>query len=364
MIFGWIYGKIKNNLEIIVFEVLKMNQKRIIIQVFAFTLVFCLFASLSVFASNGKQQKEGIFTYVVEDGSAIITNVDDTEEIVSVPETLGGAPVTALAGGACGGSIKMKEIILPDSVTSIGSMCFSYCTELSRITLPKKLTTLESGIFNHCTRLRNIEIPKSVKYIEKDAFYRCDELWTITLQDGTKSIGENAFAACPNLSAATIPESVSYIGDNAFQNGAGFRIYAKPGTKAEAFAKANNIPFEELITVSVNGEKISFDQPPLTDTVNYRTLVPMRAVLSNLGAEISWDNSVNAAGISLLNNRILVRIGEPFMMVNGAPYLLSSPAIEFNNRTLLPIRSVIEAINGTVQWNEETKHIDITVAID
>ena len=90
----------------------------------------------------------------------------------------------------------------------------------------------------------------------------------------------------------------------------------------------------------------------------------MRAVLSVLGAEISWDNNVNAAGIDLLGSRILVRIGEPFMMLNGEAYMLSSPAIEFNSRTLVPIRNIIEAINGTVQWNEDEKHIIITVAMD
>ncbi len=341
-----------------------MMQKRKLWQVVSILLILFLFPSLGVAAKETKQQKEGVFTYVVEDGFATITNVDDEETVLTIPETLGGAPVTALAGGACGGSIKLQKVILPDTITSIGSMCFSYCTELTEIELPQKLTTLENGLFNHCTKLRNIKIPESVKSIEKDAFYRCDELWTITLPDGLQFIGENAFAACPNLSAATIPTSVISIGENAFQKAGGFRIYAKPGSKGEVYAKSNGIPFEELITVYVNGQKIYFDQPPITDAENFRTLVPMRAVLSILGAEITWDNDSNAAGIDLLGNRILLRIGEPFMMVNGEAQELSSPAIEFNLRTLLPIRNVIEAINGTVQWDEERKRIDVFVDVD
>ncbi len=341
-----------------------MKQKRNLWRIVSVLLILFHLPSFGVAAKETKQQKEGVFTYVVEDGFATITNVDDEETVLMIPEALGGAPVTALAGGACGGSIKLQKVMLPDTVTSIGSMCFSYCTELTEIRLPQKLSKLENGVFNHCTKLRNIEIPESVKVIEKDAFYRCDELWTITLPDGLQSIGENAFAACPNLSAATIPPSVVSIGENAFQKAGGFRIYAKPGSKGEAYAKINDISFEELITVHVNGQKIHFDQPPITDTENFRTLVPMRAVLSVLGAEISWDNHSNAAGIDLLGNRILIRIGESFMMVNGEAKELSSPAIEFNLRTLLPIRNVIEAIKGTVQWDEDTKHIDIFVDVD
>ncbi len=340
-----------------------MSQKNTVTFALLLSLLLSIFASVTVFADSAKQQKEGIFTYVIEDGTATITNVDDTQQVVTVPEAFGSTPVTTLAGGAFGGSVKIEKVILPDTITSINSMCFSYCTELTSVTLPEKLTKLENGIFNHCTKLRTIQLPDTLKTIEKDAFYRCDELWTIAIPDGVTSIGENAFAACPNLSAATIPESVTVIGENAFQKKAGFRIYAKPGSKGEAFAMEHEIPYEELITVSVNGEDIVFDQPPVTDTVNFRTLVPMRAVLSQLNAEIKWDATTDSSVISLPNHRLTIRVGETFMMVNGEKRELSTPAIEYNWRTLVPIRDIIEAVDGTVQWDEEKKHISIKADI-
>lgn len=308
-------------------------------------------------------QKEGIFSYTVSGKNATITNVQDTQETVVIPEKINDYTVTALASGACGGSAVIREVIIPDTVTEIGATCFAYSTGIQSIKLPASLSKIESGTFSQCTALRTIEIPAGIKSIENDAFYRCDELWTVTLPEGLLSIGENAFAACPNLAAATVPASVTAIGKNAFQASGGFRIYAKPGTAAQTFAAENGITFEELITVSVNGTPVVFDQPPVTDTKNYRTLVPMRAVLSLLGAEISWDNSMNMAGIDLLGNRLLVRIGEPFMMVNGKVYNLSSPAVEFNSRTLLPIRDIIESVGGKVSWNEDQKHIDVTCTV-
>ena len=58
---------------------------------------------------------------------------------------------------------------------------------------------------------------------------------------------------------------------------------------------------------------------------------------------------------------MLIRPGEPFMMVNGKVYYLNSSAVEFNNRLMLPIRDVIEALGGKVVWSEEQKLITITI---
>lgn len=326
-------------------------------------LLLSSFVTVNVFAAETKQQKEDIFTFIIEDGNATITNVDDVKKIVSVPDTLGGVPVSSLAGGAFGGSLKIEKIVLPNTITSIGSMCFSYCTELEEVILPEKILSLENGVFNHCSKLRSIQIPNNVSVIEKDAFYRCDELWTITIPDGVRSIGDNAFASCPNLSAATIPESVINIGEDSFQKADGFRIYAKPGSVAETYAKNNEIPFEELITVSVNDSEVVFDQPPVTDTKNFRTLVPMRAIMEKLGAIITWDEKTDSSKITMQDYEIKINVNQPTMEVNETEYILSTPAIEFNWRTMVPIRDIIESVGGTVSWNEEQKHIDIQTNI-
>lgn len=329
--------------------------------IFLLCLAFLsLFTCVSIFADTETEIKNDIFTYTISDGKATIIDVGDTQKKVEIPAKFENYPVVALASGACGGNTVMEEIIIPDSVTSIGSMCFSYCTSLTNVTLPKKLTSIESGAFHHCTKLRSITLPDTLKSIGKDAFYRCDELWTISIPESVTTIGENAFADCQNLSAATISANVKNIEKNAFEAHDGFQIYAKPDTVAANFAKSQNIVFEELITISVNGQSVVFDQPPITDLKNYRTLVPMRAILTPLGANITWDNYFNMAGIDLFGNRLLVRIGEPFMMLNGSAYTLSVPAVEFNNRTMLPVRDIVEAVGGTVEWDEKTKHITIT----
>ena len=54
-------------------------------------------------------------------------------------------------------------VVIPDSVTEIGSYAFSGCANISKENLSKKLETLNYGAFQNCTTLVEIEIPKSLK---------------------------------------------------------------------------------------------------------------------------------------------------------------------------------------------------------
>ena len=148
------------------------------------------------------------------------------------------------------GSKPRGKIILPDSVTSIGSRAFSWCS-LTGITIPASVTTIGSWAFNGCSSISSINIPASVTSIEDNAFADCKNLKTLTVDSGnTKyksvnniiytidgknlisaagglsgtidipddvtSIGSWAFNGCSSLSSITIPASVTSIGSWAF----------------------------------------------------------------------------------------------------------------------------------------------------
>ena len=297
------------------------------------TAIICM----ASYANDSESYTEDIFTYTVSDNQAVITNIEDVREVVIIPEKLGGYTVISISSGACGGSNKIREIIISDTVTSVGSMCFAYSPGISAVKLPSALKSIGDG-----------------------AFYQCENLWCINIPDGTSYVGDNAFAMCSNLTAATVPDSVTQIGPSAFPVSDGFRIYASVTSDAHYYAETNGIGFEELIHVKVNGKEIVFDQPCITDTQNYKTLVPMRAVLESLDAQIEWDDMMNMARIDVMDSRLLIRPEEPFMMINNQVYYLSRPAVEFNNRIMLPIRDVIEALSGKIAWDEDQKLITVT----
>ena len=123
----------------------------------------------------------------------------------------------------------LSEIVLPNTLTSIGSYAFSNCIRLKKITLGNAVTTIKSGTFNNCFSLTNIVIPESVTSIESSAFNYCSSLTNITIPNLVTSIGSEAFRSCTGLTTFSIPASVTRIDWNAFYSCTGLTsIYAFP----------------------------------------------------------------------------------------------------------------------------------------
>lgn len=110
----------------------------------------------------------------------------------------------------------LNGIAIPDSVTTIGISALSSCTNLATVTMGNGVSTILSHVFNYCTRLTSVTIPNSVTNIEWAAFASCTGLTNVTLGNHTVNIGDYAFAACTDLATITIPRSVTSIDSWAF----------------------------------------------------------------------------------------------------------------------------------------------------
>ena len=110
----------------------------------------------------------------------------------------------------------IKEINIPNGITSIGSSAFSSCLSLTSITLPNSVTSIGGSTFRGCTSLTSITIPNSVTSIGNYSFYGCTGLESITLPNSITSIGTYLFENCTNLKNVTIGDSVTKIGNSAF----------------------------------------------------------------------------------------------------------------------------------------------------
>lgn len=81
------------------------------------------------------------------------------------------------------------DLIIPDSVTSIGSYAFAYCNRLSSITIPDSVTSIGSYAFANCHSLSSIIIPGSVRSIADYAFSECYGLNKVAfLQDSETNV--------------------------------------------------------------------------------------------------------------------------------------------------------------------------------
>lgn len=128
------------------------------------------------------------------------------------------------------GSDYKGEIIIPNSITSIGEEAFRGCSGITSITIPDSVTRIGKGAFNRCSGIKSITIPDSVKSIGGYAFFRCTGLSSIEIPDSVSSIGDGAFDTCYGLKSVTIGSSVTYLGWGAFKNCYGLRSITIPGS--------------------------------------------------------------------------------------------------------------------------------------
>ena len=113
---------------------------------------------------------------------------------------------------------EITDLILPNSVTSIGNYAFYGCSALTSVTIPNSVTSIGERAFRECSGLISVTIGNSVTSIGDCAFYDCSGLTSITIPNSVTSIGNNAFSYCSGLTSVTIPNSVTSIGGGAFSD--------------------------------------------------------------------------------------------------------------------------------------------------
>ncbi len=91
--------------------------------------------------------------------------------------------------------------------------------------------------------------------------------------------------------------------------------------------------------------------------VNDRTLVPVRVISEGFGASVAWDGATQTATIEKDGTEIAVTIGASSMAVNGVSVPLDAPASLINDRTMVPLRAISEALGKIVYYNDAYKMI-------
>lgn len=117
---------------------------------------------------------------------------------LEIPSKHNGKPVTRIKDKAFEDCTRIRGIIIPDSVTSIGEFAFSE-SSLTNITIPDSVTSINAGVFSQCKSLTSITIPDSVTYIGGSAFSNCSSLTSITIPDTVDFIDKYAFYNCSSL---------------------------------------------------------------------------------------------------------------------------------------------------------------------
>ena len=185
---------------------------------------------------------ESDYTYnALDDGTIEITGYSGSAENIVIPAQIDGKSVTRIGNNAFEKS-SAKEIVIPDSVTEIGSQAFSGCGKLTGVSIPNSVTTIRDRAFFDCNSLASITIPDSVTDIELQAFCNCTSLKSVTIPASVTDIGDEAFGYYFND-----------IDELEIKKVDGFKINYVKNTYGHYYATKNGFSDEDcLLTIELN----------------------------------------------------------------------------------------------------------------
>lgn len=383
---------------------------------------------------------------------------------VSIPEGVAKIPEEMFKG------TKITRVTMPDSVTDIGTGAFADCGELEILIISDNAENILSHTLQGSKKLKWVVIGEKVTDIKSEAFYDCEIENVVFKNKDTKITRKHWFTTGGNNSSVTLPafegfyetnvntlfgykdsDAESYANERGFKfvdiekldadtyedsavlvyddtawvwtdgklykrvynikdalitryigsnedvilcvscdntltedrgNSTAFvmkdvhsirkddgRIYIQT-TDGRVFervysnAKAENVPCDEKtfentsISVYVDGKLVQTDSEPYIK--NDRTMVPMRAIFEALGASVSWYQAEKIATGTKGNIEVAIKIGDKVLYKNGESVVLDAEAEIKNDRTMVPVRAISEAFGCSVSWDDKTKSVIIT----
>ena len=177
-----------------------------------------------------------IFTIKEQENSFIITKYRAKDTIVEIPAYIDEKPVIAIGDMAFKGK-DIEEIMIPNTVKTIGERAFCECKKLSKITLPqdvkidpvafydcasladeKGFVIVNNILFRYMGNDKDVVIPDGVKFIDKGALERSKSIESIVIPSSVEKIGSSAFYGCRKLSSVKINNLEMEIHSGAFES--------------------------------------------------------------------------------------------------------------------------------------------------
>lgn len=182
--------------------------------------------------------------------------IDGAIETVNFPNEINGAKVTKIGGAKellgntadddlfidiLGNSLdvgekiddvagdvrsNIKNIVLPDSLTSIGSMALFEFDKVENVAIPDSVENIEAYAFGMCTSIKGMVLPQNLGDIDEKAFYKCSSLETLTVSHANTKYtannnvllskdGKKLYLSAPAVKKVNIPDGVETLGNEA-----------------------------------------------------------------------------------------------------------------------------------------------------
>ena len=114
----------------------------------------------------------------------------------------------------------------------------------------------------------------------------------------------------------------------------------------------------EMYVDDISVTKTELDCKPYTS--NDRTMVPVRVISENFGADVKWDDAKRRVDITKGDTKITLHIGSYEATVNGEAKALDVAPELTDSRTMVPLRFISEALGKRVEYVESTEQVIIS----
>ena len=154
----------------------------------------------------------------------------DGRKLLKVPGELSGAysvkeGTRIICNSAFWYCLSLSEIVIPNSVTSIGDLAFSFCSSLAEVVIPNSIVCINGNPFWYWNGKLECLSPSFVyennilfnKDKSRIISFRNQNLTSYVIPNNVTRIGDRAFSFCSSLAEVIIPNSVTNIGKGAFQ---------------------------------------------------------------------------------------------------------------------------------------------------
>ena len=218
----------------------------------------------------------------------------------------------------------LTENKLPDKITKVGTQTFLGCKSLTQLTLSSNFKTLSTSSFAY-TGLTSITLPKVTK-IGTNAFQGCEDLAEVVLQAQVTEFGANAFDGCVSLTSITIPSSTTTIGNYAFRN-------------------------TGLVSVTVPDSVTTINEGAFANCKNLQ-MVEIGAGVTTLGPNV-FENCISLGKDTVKNGEVTLKGGITFKTV-GLTYIQKATFKNCTSLTTITLPSGVQHIgNGNTANDDE-----------
>lgn len=113
---------------------------------------------------------------------------------------------------------------------------------------------------------------------------------------------------------------------------------------------------------TVNNTKKEIDPGRGTAPILYkdRTLLPIRAVMEQMSGKVTWDDADQKVTIDIQGRTVEVWVGCKTFFINGWEFAFDAEPIVINGRVYLPLRIIVEKLTGKLTWDEKTQRVIIS----